>query len=243
MSNYYKLALFWILQVICCLLYLNFSPSIQHAIFFTIAFIISAVVFTFTSTLLSFTYYVAITLLSSFYYMYLALSQSWTPIDQRDHIIAHFISIASLFILFISSYHFKKIAKENIALSKKLKELEGYILNTKVLSQREFENRAEIVMNAMKRRNENGYLITINLAKLKKNIRKSIFYDLSDAALISVRNQFDLVGQFETGEVKILVQNTNKDGIDIVLNRLFANFNKKIDSNINNQLIINTTLI
>ncbi|WP_088043023.1 hypothetical protein [Bacillus sp. EAC] len=242
MNNYYKLAFFWVLQVVSCVLYFNFSLTIP-AIFFTAVFIISAIVFSLTSTLLSFTYYVTVTLISAFYYLYLALSEGWTPAEQENHIIAHFISIISLFILFISSYFFKKIAKENKTLSNELKELEEFIVNTKVLSQREFEKRSEIILNGMKRRNESGYLISIDLSRFKKSIQQSIFFDLSEVALNSVRDQYDLVGQFESDKVKILLQNTSEDGLSLVLNRILTNMNKKIDSKMNELLIIETTQI
>lgn len=242
MEKYQKSSLFWLLQVIIYIILIQFTTTTE-TILFTSVIILSAIVYSLATKRISFIYFVVITLASIFYFLFLAFIQHWSPIEQGKQILLHFTTMTVLFLLYISSYHMKDIVNENIELTNKMNELEKFIGNTKLLTQSEFENRANLIKSSMQRRNETGYLISIDLSKVNSNISESILLDISNSALKSVRNQFDLVGQFSSDNIKILIQNTNEEGLNIVKNRFFSNFIEKIDQKIYDQLLIESVKI
>ncbi|GGI17719.1 hypothetical protein [Gottfriedia solisilvae] len=242
MKKYQKSSLFWLLQVIIFIVFIQFTTTAQ-TIIFTSVIILSAIVYSLSTKRISFIYFVVITLATIFYFLFLAFIEHWSPAEQGKQILLHFTTMTVLFLLYISSYHLKDIVNENIELTNKMSELEKFIGNTKLLTQSEFENRAQIIKNSMQRRNETGYLISIDLSKVNSNISESILLDISISAIKSVRNQFDLVGQFSSNNIKILIQNTNEEGLNIVKNRFFSNFTEKIDEKIYDQLLIESVKI
>jgi len=242
MKKHQKSSLFWLLKVIIFIVLIQFTNTTQ-TIIFTLLIILSAIFYSLSTKRISFIYFVVVTLASIFYILYLAFVQHWSPVEQGKQILVHFSTMSVLFLLYISNYHLKDIVNENIELTNKMNELEKFIGNTVLLTQSEFENRAQIIKNSMQRRNETGYIISIDLSKLNNNISESILLDISNSALKSVRNQFDLVGQFSSNNIKILIQNTNEEGLNIVMNRFFSNFIQKVDEKIYDQLLIESVKI
>ncbi|MDD1370041.1 GGDEF domain-containing protein, partial [Bacillus sp. MHSD17] len=105
-------------------------------------------------------------------------------------------------------------------LTERVRMLEQYIGESKLLTRQEFERRQALLINAMNRRNETGVMIYFDFTSFSKYTKESVMDRVASLLVGTVRADFDLAAEYDTNTLVILLQNTNETGADIVMNRL-----------------------
>ncbi|MBO1912334.1 hypothetical protein J4G37_47000, partial [Microvirga sp. 3-52] len=80
--------------------------------------------------------------------------------------------------------------------------------------------RSESVLSNMRRRNETGFYLKVSLIGLKRTVRKNVLLTLAGMMHTTFRKDYDLVGQYDDTTIVVLVQNTNEQGLEVVMGRL-----------------------
>ncbi len=98
---------------------------------------------------------------------------------------------------------------------------------TGILTFSEFLSRAQLLVTGLLRRNEEGFLVKIELLEEAADYKNRILYEtLSKIVLESLRTEYDLVSQLSHTSLLVLLNNTDVTGVDIVLDRL----HKKVEN-------------
>ena len=114
----------------------------------------------------------------------------------------------------------KKVIHEHKVLTERVRTLEQYIGESKLLTRQEFERRQALLINAMNRRNETGIIMYFDFTSFSKYTKESVMNRVASLLVGTVRADFDLVAEYDNNTLVILLQNTNEVGADIVMNRL-----------------------
>ena len=80
---------------------------------------------------------------------------------------------------------------ENKTLTERVRTLEQYIGESKLLTRQEFERRQALLTTAMNRRNETGVIIYFDFTSFSKYTKESVM-DVASLLVETVRNDFDL---------------------------------------------------
>ncbi|HDR4494380.1 TPA: GGDEF domain-containing protein [Bacillus anthracis] len=192
----------------------------EHALIFTIIYVIVNVLFLFLPDKTAFVLFILGTIISVFYLFYQAWLYLWSTSEQWQYIITHFLMAANFFIVYISTHLLKKVIHENKELTERVRTLEQYIGESKLLTRQEFERRQALLINAMNRRNETGVMIYFDFTSFSKYTKESVMDRVASLLVGTVRADFDLAAKYDNNTLVILLQNTNEAGADIVMNRL-----------------------
>ncbi|MGE7870573.1 MULTISPECIES: diguanylate cyclase [Bacillus cereus group] len=215
----YKVLSIWILQILFYFTTVHVTKY-EHALIFTIIYVIINVLFLFLPDKTAFVFFILGTIISVFYLFYEAWLHLWSTSDQWEYIITHFLMAANFFIAYISTHLLKKVILENRKLTEQVKILEQYIGESKLLTRQEFERRQALLITAMNRRNETGILIYFDFTSFSKYTKESVMDRVASLLVNTVRTNFDLVAEYDSNTLVILLQNTNDAGANIVMNRL-----------------------
>ncbi|MFF2883109.1 diguanylate cyclase [Bacillus thuringiensis] len=218
-NNFYKVFSMWILQILFYFTTVHVTHY-EHALIFTIIYVIVNVLFLFLPDKTAFVFFILGTIISVFYLFYEAWLNLWSTSDQWEYIITHFLMAANFFIVYISTHLLKKVIHENKELTERVRTLEQYIGESKLLTRQEFERRQALLINAMNRRNESGIIIYFDFASFSKYTKKSVMDRVASLLVETIRNDFDLAAEYDSNTLVILLQNTNEAGANIVMNRL-----------------------
>ncbi|PGK45097.1 dGTP triphosphohydrolase [Bacillus anthracis] len=218
-DNFYKVLSMWILQILFYFTTVHVTQY-EHALIFTIIYVIINVLFLFLADKTAFVLFILGTIISVFYLFYQAWLYLWSTSDQWEYIITHFLMAANFFIIYISTHLLKKVIHENKELTERVRTLEQYIGESKLLTRQEFERRQALLINAMNRRNETGVMIYFEFTSFSKYTKESVMNRVASLLVETVRADFDLVAEYDNNTLVILLQNTNEAGADIVMNRL-----------------------
>ncbi|AJG63737.1 TPA: diguanylate cyclase [Bacillus anthracis] len=218
-DNYYKFLSMWILQILFYFTIVHVTQY-EHALIFTIIYVIVNVLFLFLPDKTAFVLFILGTIISVFYLFYQAWLYLWSTSEQWQYIITHFLMAANFFIVYISTHLLKKVIHENKELTERVRTLEQYIGESKLLTRQEFERRQALLINAMNRRNETGVMIYFDFTSFSKYTKESVMDRVASLLVGTVRADFDLAAKYNNNTLVILLQNTNEAGADIVMNRL-----------------------
>ncbi|MGZ7146742.1 dGTP triphosphohydrolase [Bacillus sp. BC08] len=218
-NNFYKVLSMWILQILFYFTTVHVTQY-EHALIFTIIYVIVNVLFLFLADKIAFVFFILGTIISVFYLFYQAWLYLWSTSEQWEYIITHFLMAANFFIVYISTHLLKKVIHENKELTERVRTLEQYIGESKLLTRQEFERRQALLINAMNRRNETGLMIYFDFTPFSKYTKESVMDRVASLLVETVRADFDLVAEYDNNTLVILLQNTNDAGADIVMNRL-----------------------
>ncbi|PFN23776.1 dGTP triphosphohydrolase [Bacillus cereus] len=218
-DKFYKILSMWILQIVFYFTTVHVTKY-EHALIFTVIYVIANVLFLFLADKKAFVFFILGTIISVFYLFYQAWLHLWSTSDQWEYIITHFLMAANFFIVYISTHLLKKVIYENKALTERVRTLEQYIGESKLLTRQEFERRQALLTTAMKRRNETGIIIYFNFTSFSKYTKESVMDRVASVLVETVRTDFDLAAEYDSNTLVILLQNTNEAGADIVINRL-----------------------
>jgi GGDEF domain-containing protein len=209
----------WILQIVFYFTTVHVT-NYEHALIFTIIYVIVNVLFLFLADKTAFIFFILGTIISVFYLFYQAWLHLWSTSDQWQYMITHFLMVANFFIVYITTHLLKKVIHENKTLTERVRTLEQYIGESKLLTRQEFERRQALLITAMNRRNETGIMIYFDFTSFSKYTKESVMDRVSSLLVETVRNDFDLAAEYDENTLVILLQNTNEAGADIVMNRL-----------------------
>lgn len=218
-DNFYKVLSMWILQILFYFTTVHVTQY-EHALIFTIIYVIVNVLFLFLPDKTAFVFFILGTIISVFYLFYQAWLYLWSTSEQWEYIITHFLMAANFFIVYISTHLLKKVIHENKELTERVRTLEQYIGESKLLTRQEFERRQALLINAMNRRNETGVMIYFDFTSFSKYTKESVMDRVASLLVETVRADFDLAAKYDNNTLVILLQNTNEAGADIVMNRL-----------------------
>lgn len=218
-DNFYKILSMWILQILFYFTTVHVTQY-KHALIFTIIYVIVNVLFLFLTDKTAFVFFISGTIISVFYLFYLAWLYLWSTADQLEYILTHFLMVANFFIVYISTHLLKKVIHENKELIERVRTLEQYIGESKLLTRQEFERRQALLVTAMNRRNETGVIIYFDFTSFSKYTKESVMDRVASLLVETVRNEFDLAAEYDNNTLVILLQNTNEAGANIVMNRL-----------------------
>lgn len=218
-DNYYKVLSMWILQILFYFTTVHVTQY-EHALIFTIIYVIVNVLFLFLPDKTAFVFFILGTIISVFYLFYQAWLYLWSTSEQWEYIITHFLMAANFFIVYISTHLLKKVIHENKELTERVRTLEQYIGESKLLTRQEFERRQALLINAMNRRNETGVMIYFDFTSFSKYTKESVMDRVASLLVGTIRADFDLAAKYDNNTLVILLQNTNEAGADIVMNRL-----------------------
>jgi hypothetical protein len=115
-------------------------------------------------------------------------------------------------------------------------ELQEYVIDEHVLSRREFDKKSQIITTSMSRNKESGYIVKMNVSRLNKHVVQPTMSSLAIITSETLRKHFDLIGQYDSTTIIFLVQNTKKEGLDILINRLKLALLKKFEPAILDQI-------
>ncbi|HFK1684972.1 diguanylate cyclase domain-containing protein [Bacillus sp. SRB1LM] len=218
-DNYYKVLSMWILQILFYFTTVHVTQY-EHALIFTIIYVIVNVLFLFLADKTAFIFFILGTIISVFYLFYQAWLYLWSTSEQWQYIMTHFLMAANFFIVYISTHLLKKVIHKNKVLTERVRTLEQYIGESKLLTRQEFERRQALLINAMNRRNETGVIMYFDFTSFSKYTKESVINRVASLLVGTVRADFDLVAEYDNNTLVILLQNTNEVGADIVMNRL-----------------------
>lgn len=209
----------WILQIVFYFTTVHVT-NYEHALIFTIIYVLVNVLFLCLADKTAFIFFILGTIISVFYLFYEAWIHLWSTSDQWQYMITHFLMVANFFIVYITTHLLKKVIHENKTLTERVRTLEQYIGESKLLTRQEFERRQALLTTAMNRRNETGIMIYFDFTSFSKYTKESVMDRVSSLLVETVRNDFDLAAEYDENTLVILLQNTNEAGADIVMNRL-----------------------
>ncbi|HDW3053186.1 TPA: diguanylate cyclase [Bacillus cereus] len=215
-DKFYKILSMWILQIVFYFTTVHVT-NYEHALIFTIIYVIVNVLFLFLADKTAFIFFILGTIISVFYQAWLHL---WSTSDQWQYMITHFLMVANFFIVYITTHLLKKVIHENKTLTERVRTLEQYIGESKLLTRQEFERRQALLTTAMNRRNETGVIVYFDFTSFSKYTKESVMDRVASLLVETVRNDFDLAAEYDESTLVILLQNTNEAGADIVMNRL-----------------------
>ncbi|MFU2031980.1 dGTP triphosphohydrolase [Bacillus wiedmannii] len=218
-NNFYKVLSMWILQILFYFTTVHVTQY-EHALIFTIIYVIVNVLFLLLTDKTAFVLFILGTLTSVFYLFYQAWLYLWSTSEQWEYIITHFLMAANFFIVYISTHLLKKVIDENQELNKRVRTLEQYIGESKLLTRQEFERRQALLITAMNRRNETGIIIYFDFNSFSKYTKESVMNRVASLLVETIRDDFDLAAEYDNNKLVILLQNTNEAGADIVMSRL-----------------------
>lgn len=214
-----KALLLWILQI---LFYFStvYITEYEYALSFTIIYVFINILFFFLQDKHAFAFFIVGMIISVFYLFYEAWIYLWSSPEQLYYIRIHFLMSANFFIVYISTYMLKQLVRENIDLKRRVQTLEQYIGESKLLTRQEFERRQLLIEAGMQRRAETGIILHLNFNSFSNYTKQSVMDRVASLLLDTVRQEFDLVSKYDKNTLVILLQNTNEQGANIVLNRL-----------------------
>lgn len=178
---------------------------------------------------LAFFFYIILTIITVFLFLYLAFIEGWSVAEQVLGIGVHFLILIHLFSLYSLSKYIHQFQEDNKLLKIRIDQLEEYILDEGILSKHEFEKQAELVLSTMGRREETGFYIKIDLAKLSKTVRKKMIQSLGGMLYTTLRKNFDLIGQYDDKTLVVLLQNTDEKGLEIINGRMQHLMNERLE--------------
>jgi GGDEF domain-containing protein len=219
---YLNFIFLFIVQFVFFYLFLSYIPNNIKKIFFCFFAVLVVLSFLYDK-FKSFTLLIAGIFAFAFYLVLI----NWIEVPNiKTQIYSIFYQVIVIFLsilIWIESIFLKRILDKNLEMEQKIRELEKYN-EIGVLTFTEFLNKAELIFNSMKRRNEIGQLLIFKINELKTNrevkTSRTVIKILGEVILNSIRRQFDIVGYLNKSTLLILLQNTDSEGSNIVIDRI-----------------------
>lgn len=155
-----------------------------------------------------------------FFYTGSAFYDQWDKALQTMTIVKLLLFMLTTGLFWLTVLFCKTLARDKETMEKALQQFNKYEEATGILTLNEFLYRAQDIHMAMKRRQEEGFLVTITLCPNGKEFAlKSLHEHFSRAALEAIRKQYDLAGKRSPTEILLLLQNTTREGCSLVIAR------------------------
>ena len=206
-------------------------------------FSISGVMYIFLSPMMTFLFMVIeIFALGAFaifftWFRHASVTEQWHWIEV--HGLFSFLSV----LVWLVFFTIKQMGNQIQNLQQRIGILEKTIGGIGILTKNEFLYQTEIVLNSMSRRQESGYLLSVEIRTTATKTSSTLFHTLASAILSSVRGHYDLVGQAGSNTIWILMQNTSEQGLQIVSKRINQKILAELDESIYDVLKIDAKTI
>lgn len=135
------------------------------------------------------------------------------------------VAVILMWLLFSET---KKVDAKIQAVQQHANDLEKYVGSTHLLTYREFVNRVEIISTGTQRRKEENFYLHFQLYGSGMT-KVSFEHMFTETLLMTIRKRFDLVTQLEDKSYLVFLQNTQRDGCAIVMNRFTESLKKQLD--------------
>jgi hypothetical protein len=219
---YVNFIFLFIVQFVFFYLFLSYIPNNIKKYFFV--FFVALVVLSFLyDKFKSFILLIAGIFAFAFYIVLI----NWIEVPNiKTQIYSIFYQVIVIFLsilIWIEAIFLKRILDKNLEMEQKIRELEKYN-DIGVLTFTEFLNKAELIFASLKRRNETGELLVFTISELiineKTRSSRTAIKILGETILNSIRKQFDIVGYLNENTLLVLLQNTDSEGSNIVIDRI-----------------------
>ncbi|MBM7554170.1 hypothetical protein [Thalassobacillus pellis] len=207
---------FWLTSFLALIHFLH--PTLHKYIF--IVSVIPVFFFLLLRNQVTFLIMIAFTILSSLTFLGIAFWWGWSSGNQLTWIGVHALLMLHFWSVYILASSIRSLTEANKSLKRRITELEEYVSGTKALSRREFEKQSEIIINTMKRRQEKGYMVSVEFGELPERVKPTSFAKIATAIYDSIRKHYDLVGKYDNETAMYLLQNTNEEGLQLVNDRI-----------------------
>ncbi|MGG0718431.1 hypothetical protein ABE096_12680 [Robertmurraya massiliosenegalensis] len=175
----------------------------------------------------SFALLITFILIIAFYNVGISWFMQWDMKQQGMNIgVQALFSFGSL-MAWMSGYAIQRNQEVLHSLNTELALLRKYEEHAGVLTFNEFIEQAQILYTGMKRRKENGFLVYMTIREKVAFKQRILREKLTKALLASIRIKFDLVGQIHPKKMIIFLNNTNEQGLQIVINRIKEKLQKE----------------
>ncbi|MDQ0273180.1 hypothetical protein [Cytobacillus purgationiresistens] len=190
---------------------------------------VGVIIILFFQTGISFVIILMITLLYGAALSLIAYNKNIFQYEQFELMILYSAYILSIIPFWLIRNVFLQLATEMERRLMEIEQLKKYSSpNQKMLTYPAFMDRAQMIMTGLKRRNEQGYLLKIQL-KEKTMTDKAFHEVLQKAVEYTIRDEFDFYMGMDNGALLVFLQNTEATGVDIVQNRLNNHLKKHIN--------------
>lgn len=166
-----------------------------------------------------FVLFVCVVLILALIFLFIGLLNGLNTPQQLIYILRHIFFTLNGIIAYFTVYIAKQLEEENDRLKAKVDHLTSYVGDSNLLTAQEFQERMNLVLKAMERRGERGYLILFSLEPIPSHATAAIYDTLTEKALQTFRKDYDLIGRKDDTSFMVFLQNTNAIGLDIALNR------------------------
>lgn len=140
----------------------------------------------------------------------------------------HLLLTGFLLLYWILMNSVKKVSYENSELKQQVQLLQKYNGTTKLLTQREFFDQAQWLMNSSARNQEEVWFVEILLLDRNKRLKLNMQETFEKLALQTIRQKFDLITS-NSGTIHLLLKNTEAAGVQKVLER----FSERVRAELN----------
>ncbi|GGK32541.1 hypothetical protein GCM10010965_26820 [Caldalkalibacillus thermarum] len=185
----------------------------------------SALVMAFLPNRINFLYILTVSLAYGFILTSVSFFQGIVDLKQLQFIAANLLFFGVLLLLWLTYATMKELIQLNQNLKKQVERLKRYDDTSGALTYSEFLEQAKIIETTAKRRNETAYLVYLYSSPLIKDVaRTALIKKVLQVCLQATRKRFDLVCSPDDKGVLILLQNTGREGLIIVLSRINVNY-------------------
>ncbi|MEW9121903.1 MAG: hypothetical protein AB2421_04255 [Thermotaleaceae bacterium] len=175
---------------------------------------------------------ICLILVSALSFLLLGFLNGLDSLQQLSYIFNHLFFTVNAVLLYFITYLSKELEEKNRNLQEQISILTSYVENTKLLTEQEFLERMNLILKAMERRKEGGYWIVFSLENIHSHMRSTVYHTLTEKALETFRNDYDLIGQKDNADFMVFLQNTSLVGLNIALNRYVENIHRHLELNI-----------
>ncbi|WP_029228294.1 hypothetical protein [Caldicellulosiruptor acetigenus] len=213
-----------IVQFLFYYLFTTFVP-LEIRKYYLIFFILLVFLTFLYDSLKSFVFLVSGMLITAFYIVISSWIRIEYGINQFEIVFQQMLIIILSISIWLESLYLKNIVDNSEKLKEKVKQLEKLHPEAGVLTFNEFLERAEIIFTGLRRRSEEAQLLVIKVSYIDDNnrISKTFINTIGRVLIDSVRKNYDIICYIENTIFLVLLQNTNKQGAMLVVDRIRRN--------------------
>ncbi|SER19115.1 hypothetical protein SAMN04487944_101572 [Gracilibacillus ureilyticus] len=151
-----------------------------------------------------------------------------TIYNQYILIMEHIFLSGSVLLIWIIFSYVRKMEDDLEKIQLKVQQLEKYQGSSQLLTLSEFRNRAMIITTGTKRRDEQNYLLILEVL-VQGNTYQALHHSVEATLLNTIRDRFDLVAKFDHDKYIIFLQNTDEKGTQIVIDRFIGQMRTQLN--------------
>ncbi|MBR8661485.1 GGDEF domain-containing protein [Brevibacillus sp. NL20B1] len=181
--------------------------------------------FLYLSPLGSFTLLVAVILLHAFFAVAQGWKLGWDIGTQSQSIVYQLAVLVLMAASWAQATELRRWARQYEEAQRQIAALRKMDEAVSVLSANEFKDRLKAIMVSLRRRNEPGMIVFVPVPSYvdgfggQRYTPETVLQVVGEAALKSVRDQFDIVGRISPSTIAIVLQRCDREGAHRMLRR------------------------